>query len=109
MAIEYKVLGQSVPSATTDTELYATPSATSAVVATITVCNRAATADTFRIAIDVGDSVIATKDYLYYDVAIPGNETFAATLGITLATTDTVQIYAGTANLSFSAFGSEIT
>jgi len=31
------------------------------------------------------------------------------TLGITLATTDVVSVYASSADLSFSAFGSEIS
>ena len=46
MATNYKVLGQSIPSATTATTLYTVPAATQAVVSTITVCNQAATAAT---------------------------------------------------------------
>lgn len=47
----YKVLGQSNPAATTATTLYTVPSATSAVVSTISVCNQAATSGTYRIVI----------------------------------------------------------
>ena len=50
MPTTYKVLGQSNPSATTATTLYTTPSATQTIVSTITVCNQAATAGTYRIA-----------------------------------------------------------
>ncbi len=47
MATNYKVLGQSNPSATTATSLYTVPAATQAIVSTITVCNQAASAARF--------------------------------------------------------------
>ena len=43
-----------------------------------------------------------------YDVAIAANDTTALTLGMTLAATDVITIYASTSNISFNAFGSEI-
>jgi hypothetical protein len=109
MANTIKVLGQQNPSATTLTTLYTVPGATSTVVSTITVCNRSATATSFRIAIRPGGAGISNEHYLYYDVAIAGNDTFAATLGITLAATDVVSVYATLATLSFSIFGQETT
>jgi hypothetical protein len=47
--------------------------------------------------------------YLYYDVTLAGNDTFIATIGITLATTDVVSVYATLATLSFNLFGQEST
>jgi hypothetical protein len=44
-----------------------------------------------------------------YDIAIAANDTTCLTLGLTLATTDVVTVYAGTATMSFAAFGSEIS
>lgn len=109
MADTLKVLGQAAPAATTETDLYTVPSSTSAVISTITVANRSATAATFRISISVAGASTANKDYIYYDVVIAGNDTFAATLGVGIATTDKVRVFASTANLSFSAFGVELT
>lgn len=109
MATAYKVLGQSAPSATTATTLYTVPSATSTVVSTINVCNRAAAADTFRIAVRPAGASLATSHYLAYDTAIPANDSISLTLGVSLATTDVVTVYAGTANLTFAAFGAEIS
>lgn len=106
--ITYKCLGQSAPSATTETTLYTVPASTSAVVSTIVVCNRGA-ATTFRISVAVGGGATGNKDYVYYDVSIAAADSFAATFGVTLATTDKIKVYAGTADLSFSAFGSEIS
>ena len=109
MPTAYKVLGQSSPAATTNASLYTTPSSTSTVVSTITVCNQASTAGTFRIAIRPAGASIAAVHYLAYDTPIAANDTIALTLGITLATTDVVTIYASSATMSFAAFGSEIS
>lgn len=109
MATTYKVLGQSAPSATTATALYTVPSATSAVVSTINVCNRAGSADTFRIAVRPAGAALANQHYLAYDVAIPANDSLALTIGVSLATTDVLEVYAGSANLSFTAFGAELS
>jgi len=109
MATTYKVLGQSAPSATTATTLYTAPSATSTVVSTINVCNRATTGDTFRIAIRPAGAALATSHYLAYDTPVPGNDSISLTIGVSLAATDVITVYAGTANLTFAAFGAEIS
>jgi hypothetical protein len=108
MATTYKVLGQSAPSATTDTDLYTVPAATSTVVSTITVCNRSAVSVTYRIAVRPAGASIANQHYIAYDIALAANDTTALTLGVSLATTDVVTVYASTANLTFNIFGSEI-
>ena len=109
MAVVYKVLGQSNPAATTATTLYTVPSSTSTVVSTITICNQAASSDSYRIAIRPAGATLAAQHYIAYNGAIPAYDTISLTLGITLATTDVVTVYAGTANLSFGLFGSEIS
>ena len=109
MAYAYKVLGQSAPSATTNTDVYTVGSGKQAIVSTITVANRSATARTYRIAIRPAGATLANQHYLAYDVAIADNDTTALTLGITLTATDVVTVYASTADLSFGIFGSEIS
>lgn len=103
-----KCLGQSAPGATTETTLYTVPALTSAVVSSLIVCNRSALQAAFRVSVAVGGGATANKDYIYYDVIIPPNDTFIATIGLTLATTDKIKVYASTANLSFSIFGEEV-
>ena len=102
-----KVLGQVNPSATTATTLYTVPSAKSAVVSSLTVCNQTATAATFRIAVRPAGATLAAVHYVAYDVTVGASDTTALTLGITLATTDVVTVYASTATLSFHAYGDE--
>jgi hypothetical protein len=91
-------------------ELYAVPSSTSAVVSTITVCNRASAARTYRIAIKPATgTTLADEHYIAYDVAIAANDTVALTLGVTLAASNSIQVYSSAASsLTFQAFGSEI-
>ena len=100
---------QSKPSAATLTAIYTVPAATSAICSTITVCNQSSVATAFRISVAPAGAADATSQYLYYDVAIPGNDTFAATLGFALATTDVVRVYNTLATLSFSLFVQETT
>lgn len=109
MPTTYKVLGQSNPSATTATTLYTVPSSTATVVSTITICNQASTAGTFRVAVRPAGATLAAQHYVAYDTPIAANDTIALTLGVTLATTDVVTVYASSANMSFNAYGSEIS
>jgi len=108
MATTYKVLGQSNPSATTATTLYTVPSATEAVVSTIVIANLTATAATFRIAIRPNGAALANSQYIAYDITVGASDSTALTLGITLDAADVITVYASTANLTFTAFGSEI-
>jgi glucose-6-phosphate dehydrogenase assembly protein OpcA len=109
MPTTYKVLGQSNPSAVTATTLYPVPAATQAIVSTITVCNQAATAATYRIAVRINGATLAASQYVAYDVSLPGNASDTLTLGITLGAADVITIYASTSTMSFAAFGSELS
>ncbi len=109
MADTLQVLGQSNPSATTLTDLYTVPGATATTTSSLVVCNRSATATSFRVSVAVAGAADSNEQYLYYDVPIPGNETFSAVLGLTLAATDVVRVYATLATLSFNLFGVEVT
>jgi hypothetical protein len=103
----HKVLGQSNPAATTLSSLYTAPA--QAICSTITVCNTAGSATTYRIAVRPAGASIATAMYLAYDAALPANDTATLTLGVTLAATDVISVYAASANVAFAAFGVEIT
>lgn len=106
MATTFKVLGQYCPAATTLTTLYTVPANTSAIISTISVANLGA-ATTYRIAVRPAGAALANYQYLAYDVALAANSVTALTLGITLAATDVISVYAGTNAVSFQAFGQE--
>jgi hypothetical protein len=109
MAILYKVLGQEAPPATTEVDLYTVPALTQTVASSVTITNRGSTVATFRVAVIPTGAVTGPRHYLYYDLPIAGYDTFIATIGVTMDTTDVVRAYASSANLTFQLFGSEIT
>ena len=109
MATTYKVLGQSNPAATTATTLYTVPAATSAVISTINICNQASAVGNFRVAVRPGGEALAAKHYIAYDTVLAGLDSIAMTMGISLATTDVITVYASSSTFSFSIFGAEIT
>ena len=109
MATIYKVLGQAVAIPGNDVNLYTVPSSTEAIVSSITVCNRAASSATFRIAVRPDGETIANKHYVIYDVTIDRNSTQALTLGITLNAGDVITVQAPAGTVTFNAYGTEIT
>ena len=109
MPTTYKVLGQSIPAATTATTLYTVPASTQTVVSSISICNQVSSSATFRIAIRVAAATLATSQYIAYDVTVGAADTTVLTLGLTLGATDVITIYSSTATVSFAAFGSEIS
>jgi len=86
MPTTYKVLGQSNPAATTAT-----------------------TAATFRISVRPAGAAQTNAMYVAYDITVGASDSTALTLGITLGATDVITVYGSTANISFTAFGSEIS
>lgn len=109
MPLVYKILGQSAPAATTEADLYTVPASTSTIVSSISIANRGTAIATYRISTSATGSATATKDYVVYDANINPNQTIVLTLGLTLATTDKVRVYGSTADLSFQAFGTQVS
>lgn len=106
-------LAQLAPSATTETTLYTCPAL--ATLGTkevwVRVVNRS-TATTFRIRVRRAGEADANKQYEIYDAPIPAAATAGAwpeavvPLGA-LEPSDIVEVYAGSANLSFALHGEE--
>jgi len=109
MATTYKVLGQIEPSAASVTTVYTVPSATQAVVSTITACNQGTGSANIRIAVQPNAESLADKHYVAYDVTIAAGQTAAFTLGITVDAADIIAVRASTATVSFNVFGTEIS
>jgi hypothetical protein len=90
------------------TDLYTVPSSTQTVVSTITAANLTTSATSCRISVLPSGQTAAAKNFIVFDGTLPANTTEAYTLGITLAAGDKIQVASDVANVSFSAFGSEI-
>ena len=104
-----KVLGQISPTATTLTTLYTVPAATQTTVSSIMICNTTIAVTTFSVSVAIAGAGDAIYQYLWYVMPLNSSDTFLATLGITLATTDVVRIWANNNNVAFNMFGVEIT
>lgn len=108
MAKVRKVLGQSYPTAATATKIYTVPASKDTVISSITVNNQSTTtSDTFTVAIRVAGAADSTKDKLYTTLTILPLDTFIATVGLTLATTDEIWITSTNGTCSFQLFGQE--
>jgi len=103
------ILGQAIPSANTITTLYTVPAATSTTVSSLTVCNQSASSCTFNISVAVAGAADTPKQYIYYELFLDGNDTFIATIGISMATTDVMRCFSTNASTSFNLFGVQIT
>ena len=88
--------------------LYTVPSATSTVCSTLVICNQGVST-VFRVAVRPAGAALEAKNYLIVDNAINQYDSVFLTLGVSLATTDVVSVYAGATSVSFSLFGSELT
>jgi len=110
MPTTYKILAQSSPVTNTPTLFYGPVGAgINTVMSTLAICNRGNSSSTFRISIRVNGAADNPKQYIAFDQTVPATSTITYTLGITLKTGDAIYVYASTNNLSFNAFGSEIS
>lgn len=109
MGESLKILGQVSPAATTNTVLCVVPPSISFLGSSLTVCNTNSVYAVFRVYVVKSGGSAGISNALYYDVIIPENETFIATVGLTMATGDSIVVYASNSNLSFQLFGSEVS
>jgi len=108
MADIIKVLAQNQPAITSLVDLYTVPDGRTTVISSVTVCNLGVNSS-WRLSIAISGAADNPKQYLYYDMPHAANDTFVATIGITLSAGDIVRIYSGNGNISFNLFGVEET
>jgi hypothetical protein len=106
--VALKILGQVSPNATTATTAYTVPSASSAVISSIVVTNLNSSNATIRIAVRPAGAALEAKHYIAYDNTVFASTTESFVIGITMAATDVLTVYASVANVTFNVFGSEI-
>ena len=110
MATNYKYQQvQGTASTGTYATVYNSAAATQAVVSTITICNTAATAATYRIGLTTGATTPAASNWIVYDSVVAGNDTVCLTLGVCLPASNHIRVSSSAATVTFSAFVSEIT
>jgi hypothetical protein len=99
-----QILGQDLDR-TSATLLFTASGAIGTVLSTIAICNRTSGQLVFYVAIVKGGGAPANQHYIYYGVPIQANDTFCATLGMSLASGDQVYWNGNLAGLSITATG----
>lgn len=109
MATQYKILGQAMPTTTSNVDLYTVPSSGQSVVSTVSITNVLSYGVTCRVYVVASGAVAANSNALIFDCLIQANDVNPITIGITLSEGDKITVQSGVANaLTFQAFGSEI-
>ena len=104
------VLGQTNPNATSYTTMYTVPDLAQTTTSSLTVCNTSASTVTFRVSVHVAGALAGTpgtNQFIFYDTPLGGNATMTVVLGMTLYSSDLIQVYASTGDLAFNLFGVE--
>ena len=110
--INYRVLGQTNPAASTNTIAYTVTSGASAILSSIMVTNQQANGSMYYIAIvpsGQNQQYPASKNFISYSSPVPANDTISLISGITMGSNDSIIVSANNANVSFSVFGTEIS
>lgn len=111
MAQTYKRLGATIPSANTQSNVYVVPAATEAVISTIIVCNQDNSNTLYSLAV-MPDGEFSSDansvDFIVRDALVPPLDSIILTIGLTLDANTVLAANASLANVSFSAFGTEI-
>ena len=108
----YKRLGAINPSANTQTNVYVIPAATQAVISTITVCNQSPVNASYSLAY-MNSSEFASPagaaTFLVRGATVPAADSIILTIGLTANAGMVLAANTNIANISFAAFGTEIT
>lgn len=89
-------------------DLYTVPTSTQAIISTIAIANASTTGQTYRISVIPSGQTQAAKHFVAFDVPVSANSTDTYTVGMTLAAGDKIRVSSDSAQVSFTAFGSEI-
>jgi hypothetical protein len=108
MAKTYKILGQGLPTANTNFDLYTVPIGNSAVISTLNICNTSLSNVTFRVFARPQGAAANLSQTIVFDAALPAQDAIGLTLGMTLGATDKITVYSWQGNVAFSLFGTEI-
>jgi hypothetical protein len=106
MAQTYKILAQSGPVATTNTDLYTVPASTQTVISTLTAVNRSSSVTTsYRLAIVPAGGTLGNEHYIAFDAPLSPLDSATISVGITLGAGDKIICYVSAENVTFSVFG----
>jgi hypothetical protein len=110
MTTTYKRSGaQGTSSLGTYATLYTVPANTSAVISTISICNTASAAATYRIGFDDTEGTPGASEWLVYDSIVSANDTAFLSIGAALSSEEYIRVSSSSDTVTFQLFVSEIS
>lgn len=109
MTTNYKLLGQTAPTAQAVVTHYQVPASTSTLIRSINVTNTSSTPDTFTIQVGGIIGSFNVDDCIAVNTPIEGNSTMTIKAGYTLAAADGIRVRSSNGTTTFSTFGAEIS
>lgn len=95
---------QGTASVGTFTTLHQTGAAETSVVSTISICNTASAAVTYRIGVSAASSGSpSAAEWIVYDNTVPGNDTVFLTVGLTLGNSKYIRVSSSANTCAFAA------
>ncbi|HVI40433.1 MAG TPA: hypothetical protein VM577_07220 [Anaerovoracaceae bacterium] len=104
-----RILGQKAPTADVLTDLYTVPVDTQTSVSSIIVCNQSAEYVLFSVSLAIGGAEDSPEQYIYFSVPLEANDSFVATLGISMTAGDVMRVKTNHETVSFNVFGVEVS
>lgn len=101
------ILSQTMPPATTLTDIYTVPADKTCSIMSIVVCNQDGGAGSFRLSLAVAGAADASTQYINYDEAIAAHTTTRISMACNLYPTDIIRAYSSSGNISFTILGIE--
>lgn len=112
MAIKaYKRLGATLvtPGSSANTELYAVPTGSEAVISELTVCNKGSSDHVYYIAVQATGGAVTSPDYKAYNVPINAYSSIMLNPGFAMQATGRIMVGADSTDVVFSCSGVEIS
>jgi hypothetical protein len=103
-------LGQTAPTASTETLNYTVPASTSTLVKSIIVANPSASSDTFSIAlVPIAATTATTSQVIYFNNTISENSTLVIKAEYTLAAGNGIRVTSTNGSCVFTTLGAEVS
>jgi len=110
MIQNFKILGQTVPTANTETLNYTVPTNTFTTVRSINITNISTNADTYTISIvPIAANSAVNSNYIVYNNTIAGRSTVSIKAGHTLSVGAGIRVVSVNGTSTFSTYGVEMT
>lgn len=104
-----KIIAQNIPSAGILTTLYTVPANTMTSISSLVACNQNNVGTSFNISVAINGAADTPAQYIFFQAPLDVNDSFVATMGISLAAGDVVRCLSSTGNVSFNIFGVEVS